>query len=804
MNGKRVALALYDVATLLVVSLLTSFAFWGQAYAYIDPSVMTYTIQAVAGVAVALSTVAGVALRRGRKTLARILDIDENAKREVESDIHRVGVEVVAVVDDKPTPEPLAIAEPEIAIAAHEDVAMTAPEAAAAPENETSQVAEVLPAIEPVTAAVPAEPVDAIEVVAATEGIAATAPETMPASESGVQDASDVATPGAFKPAERPSRKRAIVDKRPYAPSWKERFIYALIASCFTLFTVFVVAPLEIVGNAIGSLVFTLADVWWVPILPVLGASLVLALLMSCVRGKAYGVVLVIVAALGLCAYVQALVLNVGLPLADGGTIIWADHMVMQVVSTIVWVAIVALVIVLSLRNRKRAQGVVAIGGIFLLVVQFVGVLSLFIMPPTPSETPDGLDDVAGDLVSRTEIVMTEDQLYTVNPKKNVIVFVLDTFDYAYLRRDLGMNPNLLGELTGFTNYDNCTGSMIPTRFAIPQMLTGEMPRGGEKFSVYKANRYARSTFLSDIQNAGYSIGLYTDSLTIGALPEEEQREITSKTVNMHSLANDTMSVTGTLEAMWYMALYRDVPWPLKWVFWYYTDEVNAMMVNYDPESSPEQTVYVIDDVRYYNRLCSIKLSLEKGNYDGAFRFIHLLGAHYPFNYDEHVVDLGTDQSNVFKQSQGAIWIMNEYIRQLKELGVYDQTTIIITADHGYWTLTTEPIEETSTPIMFVKPAQSAELDARPITLDDKPVSQLDIQATVLDAMGVDYAKYTQKPEFEGYSMLRDIDPNRVRLYVTTDSEGLQEVAFREYVIRGHALNFDNWSETGRTWDAFE
>ena len=105
---------------------------------------------------------------------------------------------------------------------------------------------------------------------------------------------------------------------------------------------------------------------------------------------------------------------------------------------------------------------------------------------------------------------------------------------------------------------------------------------------------------------------------------------------------------------------------------------------------------------------------------------------------------------------------------------------------------------------MFIKPAQSAELDAKPIMLSEKPVSQLDIQATVLDAMGQDYSKYTEKDAFEGYSILRDIDPERVRYYVTTDSEGLQEVAFREYVIDGDALNFDNWSETGRTWDAFE
>ena len=60
------------------------------AYAYVDPSVMTYTIQALAGVAVALSAVAGVALRKTRKKLFALLKIDESARKEVEPDVHRV------------------------------------------------------------------------------------------------------------------------------------------------------------------------------------------------------------------------------------------------------------------------------------------------------------------------------------------------------------------------------------------------------------------------------------------------------------------------------------------------------------------------------------------------------------------------------------------------------------------------------------------------------------------------------------------------------------------------------------------
>ena len=50
-------LALYAVVCGSAVNL----AWAAIAWAYVDPSVMTYTIQALAGVAVALSAVAGVA-----------------------------------------------------------------------------------------------------------------------------------------------------------------------------------------------------------------------------------------------------------------------------------------------------------------------------------------------------------------------------------------------------------------------------------------------------------------------------------------------------------------------------------------------------------------------------------------------------------------------------------------------------------------------------------------------------------------------------------------------------------------------
>lgn len=54
--------------------------------AYIDPSVMTYLIQAVAGIVIAVGAVVGIYFRRAKKKLNDTLGIDENKNKEVETD----------------------------------------------------------------------------------------------------------------------------------------------------------------------------------------------------------------------------------------------------------------------------------------------------------------------------------------------------------------------------------------------------------------------------------------------------------------------------------------------------------------------------------------------------------------------------------------------------------------------------------------------------------------------------------------------------------------------------------------------
>lgn len=58
-----------------------------NAAAYLDPSVMTYAVQVVAGILVAVGAIVGIAWRRAKRKIQDKLGIDENAKKEVEADV---------------------------------------------------------------------------------------------------------------------------------------------------------------------------------------------------------------------------------------------------------------------------------------------------------------------------------------------------------------------------------------------------------------------------------------------------------------------------------------------------------------------------------------------------------------------------------------------------------------------------------------------------------------------------------------------------------------------------------------------
>lgn len=54
---------------------------------YVDPSVMTYAIQAIAGVVIAVGAVVALAWRKAKKKVSEKLNIEERSVKETEEEV---------------------------------------------------------------------------------------------------------------------------------------------------------------------------------------------------------------------------------------------------------------------------------------------------------------------------------------------------------------------------------------------------------------------------------------------------------------------------------------------------------------------------------------------------------------------------------------------------------------------------------------------------------------------------------------------------------------------------------------------
>lgn len=74
----------FTIAILIIVIMLL---FPKPVYAYLDPSVVTYVIQVVMGVAIAVGAVFYIYWRKAKQKVTEKLGIGDEAKKEVEDDV---------------------------------------------------------------------------------------------------------------------------------------------------------------------------------------------------------------------------------------------------------------------------------------------------------------------------------------------------------------------------------------------------------------------------------------------------------------------------------------------------------------------------------------------------------------------------------------------------------------------------------------------------------------------------------------------------------------------------------------------
>lgn len=399
-------------------------------------------------------------------------------------------------------------------------------------------------------------------------------------------------------------------------------------------------------------------------------------------------------AGINICVYFQYMFLNSNLPVLIGDGVDWDKFTGYSVITAVLWVFFLALPFVAQFLIEKIWVKAVKKVPLFIGLIEAV---SLGILIVTAS----------GDIFSRNDLILSGEEQYTVSKNKNIITIILDATDNKYIMDTLSSRPEAFSGYEDFTVYTNTCSVFDSTFQSLTQVYSGIESKPVIKVSDWNDqawNSEKAGEFYKRFHNAAYKMNFFADANWDLSLLRDKIDNITSSKISKSSDSHKNLvSDFNRLTA------YRVMPFALKRFF-----SVDGLDLNRNFQTA--------DNFKFYNEefrepLDTMKLSDSDKNY---FIVEHIWGAHTPL-----------DKATFVDTTEYILEIVREYLNNLKKFGVYDDSTIIIMADHGSHDLPNFP---DSTPMFMIKEANKK---SDRITLSTAPIYFSDLMSTYLVNAGL-------------------------------------------------------------------
>ncbi len=493
----------------------------------------------------------------------------------------------------------------------------------------------------------------------------------------------------------------------------RKRLLTAILPIFLFFFMLLIFGPAEIFfGNAV-EFEFVYGEFGGFLALVAAGATVVLTAIMLVLPEMLYRVLSSIMLGLSVASYAQVMFINKQLDLLgqnpDGYRVSAGD----MIVNLIPWVLILAAVVVLAFWKKQIWEKVTCYASAFLVCIQAVALVSLFLTAPKEAfEHPESEWHLSGE------------KQYMVSANENVIVFVLDYLGNQYYDEALEEYPGMSDFLHDFTYYSNTDCNYYGTFPSLPCFLSGKFVDNSLSVNDWFEEIWSDEetiSFYEMLREKGYLVNLYTPEMpqVCGTHSVELLKNCFSNTSNAPLEADVFYKLL--FKTMAKMSAYRMAPEVLKPVFYTQSTEYGNIITYKGNEAE-------YDNFDFYQKLLDEGLQVDKeANY---FSVQHLMGPHERTTGAD-----GFFKHNATRQEtiKGCMVMLEEYLNQLKELGLYDNATIIITADHGDM--------KDSQVIMFVK--ESGEQHEK-MQVSGAPISLHELRPTIAKLVGEDPSKYGQ------------------------------------------------------------
>ncbi len=474
-----------------------------------------------------------------------------------------------------------------------------------------------------------------------------------------------------------------------------------------------IIGPLEIYAGNPLEFEFILKD--FLPIFLMISVAFWMAAgtVLIILPDKLSSILKIFIFAFSIMSYLQNMFLNSKLMNEDGSPMDWAEEGMRHTTSVnlVIWIIIVTVCLVIPLILKDKYKKLYFGISSFLSAIQIVAIISLVIQ--AGSIKYDGC-----------QILFSGENQFKMAQDENIIVIVLDSYHNMQFEETMVQNPDIAVALKDFTYYNNADAHYYSTYPSLAHMLTGkefDYSISEEDWIEDCWQQPSCEALYDTLHNEGYVCDLYYNDLlrNIGANNIEN---LTDKINNIIE-TKPRIRLRLLVSIMEKMTIYKYMPYILKPYF-----EVNSQIVQeiaiYDNMESKIANFY------FYEELMNRKLSVDE-TVDKKLSFNYLYGLHKPWDTDSngHKTE---EYVTVGETSEGLCVIIMEYIEQLKEIGAYDNATIIITADHGLGITMPQPL-------FLIKLPHSSQDELR---VTSAPISHDDFLPTLLDLLGQDYSSF--------------------------------------------------------------
>lgn len=451
--------------------------------------------------------------------------------------------------------------------------------------------------------------------------------------------------------------------------------------------------------------------------------------------------------------YVQGNFLSGNLPALDGSVINWSEFAKNDIIT--VGIAAVAAGVLITLLVRKGTRKT-----LFVTMIASAGVFALLLVSLV-------FELISWNAFVRKDSVITTNRNFDqVSADTNFIIILNDAVGSSEFNSVLEKYPEYKEVFEDFTYYPDTLGCFPCTRDTIPVVLGGAVNTNEMDFDKFSSNAMNNSPLFKELDSRGYEINLYESELVwYGA----QNFDI----VNSTNYTNYTLPFkTFWKEQLKYVG-YKYLPYTLKKY-----SEIESMDFNGLIDK------YLWDFRSIYNDI-ETHPELQKTD-KKSFRFVHTEGAHIPFKYDKYG-DILEGYSDYETEIEATIHMTNEYIKRLKENGAYDNSVIIVMADHGNTDLNdADDMLVRANPMFLVKGIN----EHHAFEKSDKPLSYTDLTDIYTKLLDGKSAK----------DACADIPDKRERFFMWYRNFRLED-HIEEYVVTDKAWEWQKFKKTGREFD---